>query len=92
MTEQFANHPLSLGERRAEKTGRAKDWAPRDVLIAMLREIDSGAVDVDALIVSYRCREAEGESTTRFMASSPDGSVTLGLLARASHLVNAAAD
>lgn len=41
----FAGQPISLSERRAEKSGKAKDWSPRDALVSLLREIDAGELD-----------------------------------------------
>lgn len=77
----FAGHPVSIAERRADKTGRGSSWSPRDALVAMLREIDEGHIDTDALVVCYRLPgDSPGEYKTRFSASTPDGYVTLALL------------
>ena len=40
--EFFANYPVSITELRSERTGRAKDWTVRDMLIDALRDIDAG--------------------------------------------------
>jgi len=42
MTEDFSNHPYTIGELRANKTQSASQWTVRDMLIDALREIDSG--------------------------------------------------
>ena len=49
--EDFSHHPPTVGELRVEKTERAKDWAPRDVLVQLLRDIDSGKIEVQSLVI-----------------------------------------
>lgn len=51
MSEDFSSHPPTMGELRAEKTGVARSWSPRDVLISLLRDIDSGAIEVQSLVI-----------------------------------------
>ncbi len=41
-TENFADHPPTIGELRSDKSQDAKDWSIRDMLICLLRDIDSG--------------------------------------------------
>lgn len=53
MTENFSNHPPSIGEIKSDKSGSALDWTPRDALIWMLREIDAGRIDCYHLILSW---------------------------------------
>ena len=76
----FSAYPKTLGEARAAKNGHADDWAPRDLLIALLREIDSGEVDIDALVISFRQRKPDGNYTGHFRVASPDPFVSIGLL------------
>lgn len=52
--ESFANHPVTLGEARAERSHDAKDWRPRDALLNVLRGIDSGDIEVEELVIAYR--------------------------------------
>lgn len=50
----FANHPVSIAEARAQKPDDRYDprtWTPRDVLIDMLRDIDSGKLNPQSLII-----------------------------------------
>ena len=55
-------------------------WKPRDVLLRMLRDIDSGeVVDIESLIVVYK-RKTHGVS---YMVSSKNHIETLGILTRA---------
>lgn len=82
----FADYPVSISERRAEASGKAKDWSPRDALIAVLRDLDAGK-KIDAVVVSYR--EVVGdERNTHFTMSSPDCLTGLGLLSRVAHMIN----
>lgn len=54
----YADMPVSLAEERAVRDQNAALWTPRDALISLLREIDSGEVDVDIVFIAYsRSRE-----------------------------------
>lgn len=87
MAETYAEYPVSVGERRAETTGKAKDWSPRDALIAVLRDLDAGK-KIDAVVVTYREIADDGAHNTHFTMASPDCLTGLGLLARVSHMIN----
>jgi hypothetical protein len=43
--ESFARHPITISEMRARKSGDAIDWTPRDVLLWLLRNLDSGEIE-----------------------------------------------
>lgn len=60
MTEDFSNAPLTIGELRGEKTGEAKDWAPRDILISYLRAIDAGEIKPDSLLIVWAGDDRHG--------------------------------
>lgn len=77
--ESFNNYPPSLTELRSRRSGNAADWTPRDALIQMLRDIDSGTVRPDALVVSFR-EKLELGFRTNFSAACPDSGVMLALL------------
>lgn len=80
----FSNHPKSLTEIKAERAescgGRL--WTPRDVLIATLREIDSGELDPDSLIVCMGIlnKEEPGRTRTQFRQCGPNALFTVGVL------------
>jgi len=78
-TESFTNYPQSLNEMRIRRSGSAADWSPRDALIQMLRDIDSGVIRPDALIVSFREKVEQGFRTS-YSAACPDSGVMLALL------------
>lgn len=86
--EDFSQAPVSITELRSHKEQRCDRWTPRDVLIRMLRGIDSGEINPDALIVIYRDRLADGETATHFSLSAPDIHVAGGLIHRAGYLIN----
>lgn len=74
----YSNHPKSISEVKGDKTGLAEDWQPRDVLINILRQIDSGEIAPTALVVSW---DDKRNGKCGWSASSPDNITTLGLLA-----------
>lgn len=79
----FADYPKSVGELKSDKTQDSSDWSPRDVLIHALREIDNGSIDPTALVLVIKPKSNDPEkpsSRTRFLVSSPDIHITLGLL------------
>ena len=81
MTEEsFKDHPKSLNEARSDKSQNAKDWTPRDALIALLRDIDNKSEDIDALVIAFRRKGQTGKRSAGFYNASPDGIVSLGLL------------
>jgi hypothetical protein len=49
----FAGYPISLNEAKASKAKNGGLWTPRDALISMLRDIDSGEIAPEQLIVLY---------------------------------------
>jgi hypothetical protein len=78
MTDNFAGYPESLGELRNDSN--AALWTPREALISVLRDIDSGKVKPDALVVCFRETTGKGETDSYFRQASPDVHVSLGLI------------
>lgn len=78
----FSDEPVTIGELRAMKTGNPTDITPREVLIAMLREIDSGKVKPEKLIIIYRESTEHGWDTSYFQ-SGRDLHATIGMMERA---------
>ena len=52
--QSFADAPVSLAERRAEEQGDCDLWTPREMLIALLRAIDSGDLSADGMVVIWK--------------------------------------
>lgn len=74
----FADHPPTIGEIRSNKSGLGNDWTPRDLLVSLLRELDSGQINPDTLLVVFR-EPFEDGFRTGFRVSAPDPSVALGM-------------
>jgi hypothetical protein len=45
LNDDFSNHPRTIGEIRSDKTRKSQDWTVKEMLIAVLRKIDSGEID-----------------------------------------------
>lgn len=77
--DDFTNHPLYIGETRSERNRDGSLWSPREVLVAMLRDIDAGKIQPDVLVVA--CGErVDGKRHGHFYQSTPDGLLSLGLM------------
>lgn len=85
--ENFANHPKSIGEIRAGKTDKGKDWTPRDVLIDTLRQIDEGTIDVRYIVLTRIDNTAPDEHETHVLTNAPDVFVTAGIIGKALTIV-----
>ena len=72
--DNFISVPKTLGEVRANRSGKSKDWTVREMLLTILRQIDSGEItpikgvfvyaslppsDRDAEGISYKCAAIE---------------------------------
>lgn len=83
--ESYAHHPTSIAEIRSVKTGHAKDWTVRDMLVAMLREIDEGKLKpLQGVIVIRIADGADGKETAVRISQAQTTSFieTLGILQR----------
>ena len=87
LPDNFANYPRSVGEARSDKSQSMRDWTPRDVLIDLLRQIDSGKLPIDMIVVSWRAPDpkAPGEYDSNFAVAGPDPNTALGMLTRTIH-------
>ena len=75
----FADYPKTLGELRAAKRGGSDAWAPRDVLLTLLREIDAGECAPKTLCVVY----ATAEEAVEWAVSGSSRLTIVGMLAEA---------
>lgn len=72
----YADHPETIGELRADRNdGGPSDWSPRDVLIQMLRDIDSGRAKPTDLAIVWRGNGEHGSKR-----AGKDTIVAIGLL------------
>jgi hypothetical protein len=68
---EFANAPQTITELRADRECDGSKWTPRDALISVLRDIDSGKAKVDTVFIAYR--EMDGDKCfSRFTTAFPD--------------------
>lgn len=88
----YADHPKSVGEIKSDKTESCADWTPRDVLISMLREIDSGEIAPEMLVVAWAKRNESGTMHTRYQLSSRNIMEALGLCVRTAHRIQILGD
>ncbi len=84
--DDFKNAPRSVAEIRSEKTHDSSIWTPRDVLINLLREIDSGKTKPVRLIICWQEGEIE-DPLNCYSASSKGKAYLLGLLERVKFLL-----
>lgn len=86
--------PLGKGKKAAEVQaqlgGDAADWTPREMLLAMLRDVDSGEIDPEAIFIAFRNKPGvEGTAEhpryiSRFRCCSDgDPHVTIGVVVQA---------
>lgn len=90
MTDTFKEVPISVAERRAAKEANASLWSPRDVLLQALRELDTGEIKPEALIIVWREQHLtnKAQTFTCYSTAAPDMHVVLGMLARAAYQIN----
>jgi len=82
LEQSFADVPVSLNEIRAERSENSAEWTPRDMLIALLRDIDNGTRNVTDAVVTFSTDNGEGYS---FFNATKDKAVAVFLLERAKH-------
>lgn len=85
--DDFSNYPRSVAEVRSDKTMRADQWSVRDALIAALRDLDSGKISPDAVIVAWG-KVGDGDITINWYLASPNPFMSLGLMDRVKHRLN----
>lgn len=77
MTEDFSDHPQTMGDIRSDKSQNAKDWTPRDALIRTLREIDKGELKADKIVMVIAYQRSPEE-----LAEKPPGVCKWGTMTR----------
>lgn len=92
--EDYSDAPISLGEVRSDISRNAAEWTPREALISVLRDIDKGLIDPQALVIIHSVRVRKGVTRTRFTAAGSDLLTTLGMMdyAKQSMMLNADID
>lgn len=85
---EFADHPISLAERRANDAADAGKWSPRDAILSVLRDIDSGKLKVETVVIAMLTVNPEGKATKYAVAGAGGLTGALGVLDRAAYLMN----
>jgi len=52
--DNFKDAPPTIGEVRSDRSDSPADWSPRDALVTMLRDIDSGKITPDTMVIFWR--------------------------------------
>lgn len=86
MEVDFKDAPVSLSEKRAAKAHDAALQTPRDALIMMLRDLDSGHISPDMVILCYRDVKDGKVGTFYYAGGNSDYHTGLGLLEAAKQL------
>lgn len=71
--EDFSKHPMSLAEVRADKEADGRLWKPRDVLISLLRDIDSGKLKPDVIVVVHKTTKDDASQSYAIGTASAGG-------------------
>ena len=93
IVDDFKDAPKSIAEIKADKTENAGLWKPRDVLISLLREIDSGETKVDIVFIAigqYIDEDEMVDTKTGFRTSGKNHYEISGLVHRAVHMMQTA--
>lgn len=83
MSDDFSNHPKSIGEIKAGKGRDGALWTPRDALIAALRDLDSGEINPDSVVIICGKMEPNHKSRCTYYQSSKNTWEMLGLIEEA---------
>jgi hypothetical protein len=82
----FADAPLSVTEVRAEKQDDPAIWTCRDILIKMLRDIDSGKANPNIMVICYATIH-DGNTKASFLNKSASVYESIGLLSEVKHMI-----
>jgi len=79
--DDYSKHPKSLTEAKGDRTGKGSDWTARDVLIAALRDLDSGELPAaQTVVVIVGGVTGNGSVHTSYYQNSPNRYVLRGLV------------
>lgn len=53
MDGSFADAPVSIAELKSDKSSLSSDWTARDLLVSMLRKIDSEELVISNAVFAY---------------------------------------
>lgn len=73
--------PNEFAERRAEEQNDCRLWSSKDALLACLRDIESGEINPERLVIHYTERIDDVTTSYRYYASNVTTMEHAGLLA-----------
>ena len=85
--EDFSARPKSVAEIRADREADGRLWTVRDMLISLLRDLDSGVRRPDVAVVALGGVDGE-DIHTSFHTAGGNVYVVGGVLMRATHMFN----
>lgn len=88
MTDDFRDAPITISEARAKRSGNAQDWTPRDALVHVLRQIDSGEIVLDDVIVIAVRAYPDGDDQIVVNSNTSTRTRQAGIIARAAHVIS----
>lgn len=79
--ESFKDYPESLTHRKAEKAEDCSIWTPRDALLDVLRDIDSGKISPVSLVVAFsEHRDTTTHTRTGYRQAGPSSAMNIGTM------------
>lgn len=86
----YAAHPPSVTELRANREGDGTKWTARDVLVSSLRRIDTGEINPDTLVLFYRNPDAKAKNGFGYSYTwaGVDEDVAAGVIQRCAIMFN----
>lgn len=80
--------PVSLAARRWINSNKPTDFSPREALEAVIRDIDSGEINPDQVIIVYlRDMDSENEGVGYYQSGKGGWIKAIGMMERAKHLL-----
>lgn len=83
--ESFAEYPISIAESKALSKRDARHWTPREALISVLRDIDSGKVSPTLMVIHWKTGKEDNSYTTGYAVAGGIKHEILGVMAEAVH-------
>ncbi len=81
MSGEFTDSPHTISELRAARSMNPRDWSARDVLVSMLRSIDSGEMEEPEHIIIVHGMVDGGVGRTGYLQGGQmNGFEQLGML------------
>lgn len=81
------SEPTDIGSRRFERARYSDEVKPRDALAGVIREIDSGSISPDHVIIVMRTGVGPEATVEYAQAGDADLVMQLGMVARFAHMV-----